>query len=95
MLRPLGVTITPAADGMAWLEAYLPAEDAAALEAAIEAAAAAMKRTTPGDRRTLAAPCRRAGPDGLARAGHRTTGRLPCGQGQPLDRGMDGRSPSR
>ncbi|HET6729742.1 MAG TPA: DUF222 domain-containing protein [Jiangellaceae bacterium] len=81
------VTNTPAADGMAWLEAYLPAEDAAALEAAIEAAAAAMKRTAPGDRRTLAQ--RRA--DALAQMGWLAlgTGRLggcTCGQGQPLDR---------
>ena len=81
------VTITPAADGMAWLEAYLPAEDAAALETAIEAAAAAMKRTAPGDRRTLAQ--RRT--DALAQMGWLAlgTGRLggcTCGQGQPLDR---------
>jgi hypothetical protein len=81
------VTITPAADGMAWLEAYLPAEDATALEAAIEAAAAAMKRTEPGDRRTLAQ--RRA--DALAQMGWLVlrTGRLggcACGQGQSLDR---------
>ncbi|MGH8776142.1 MAG: DUF222 domain-containing protein [Jiangellaceae bacterium] len=47
------VSCTPAADGMAWLEAYLPAEDAAALMAAIEAAVAAMKRTDPDDGRTL------------------------------------------
>jgi hypothetical protein len=81
------VTITAAADGMAWLEAYLPAEDAAALEAAIEAAAAAMKRTEPGDRRTLGQ--RRA--DALAGMGWLAlrTGRLggcACGQGQSLDR---------
>jgi hypothetical protein len=72
---------------MAWLEAYLPAEDAAALETAIEAAAAAMKRTAPGDRRTLAQ--RRT--DALAQMGWLAlgTGRLggcTCGQGQPLDR---------
>ncbi|HMG28750.1 MAG TPA: DUF222 domain-containing protein [Jiangellaceae bacterium] len=81
------VTITAAADGMAWLEAYLPAEDAAALQAAVEAAAAAMKRTTPGDRRTLGQ--RRA--DALAQMGWTalSTGRLggcPCGRGQRLDR---------
>jgi Domain of unknown function (DUF222) len=78
------VTITPAADGMAWLEAYLPAEDAAALDAAIEAAAAAMKRTESGDRRTLAQ--RRT--DALAQMGWRalSTGRLGgCSCGQRLD----------
>jgi len=47
------VQITPAADGMAWLEAYLPAEDAAVVGAAIEAAAAAMRRATPDDERTM------------------------------------------
>jgi hypothetical protein len=81
------VTIAPGTDGMAWLEAYLPAEDATALEAAIEAAAAAMKRTAPGDRRTLAQ--RRA--DAMAQMGWLAlrTGRLgscPCGRGQRLDR---------
>jgi Domain of unknown function (DUF222) len=78
------VTITPATDGMAWLEAYLPVEDATALEAAIEAAAAAMKRTAPGDRRTLAQ--RRA--DALAQMGWLalSTGRLGgCSCGQRLD----------
>jgi hypothetical protein len=81
------VTITPATDGMAWLEAYLPAEDAAALEAAIEAAAAAMRRTAPGDRRTLGQ--RRV--DALAQMGWLAlrAGRLggcACGRGQRLDR---------
>jgi hypothetical protein len=75
------VRFTPARDAMAWLEAYLPAEDAAALQSAIEAAAAAMKRTDPDDERTLAQ--RRA--DALAQMGWLAlaTGRLggcPCGQ---------------
>ncbi|HMG29195.1 MAG TPA: DUF222 domain-containing protein [Jiangellaceae bacterium] len=54
------VRFTPTADGMAWLEAYLPAEDAAAVEAAVEAAAAAMKRQTPatGAARHNGAPMR-------------------------------------
>lgn len=36
--------ITPAPDGMAWLEAYLTAEDAAAVKAALDAGAATLKR---------------------------------------------------
>ena len=78
------VRFTPAADGMAWLEAYLPAEDAAAVEAVVEAAAAAMKRQTPGDGRTKAQ--RRA--DALAQMGWLalSTGRLGgCVCGQRLD----------
>jgi Domain of unknown function (DUF222) len=78
------VRVTPARDGMAWLEAYLPAEDAAALQTAIEAAAAAMKRTNPDDGRTVAQ--RHA--DALAQMGWLAlaTGRLGgCGCGQTLD----------
>jgi Domain of unknown function (DUF222) len=75
------VRVTPAKDGMAWLEAYLPAADAAAIETAVAAAAAASKRTDPDDGRTLAQ--RRA--DALAQMGWLAlaTGRLggcPCGQ---------------
>jgi hypothetical protein len=75
------VRTSPAKDGMAWLEAYLPAADAAAIETAIEAAAAAMKRSDPDDGRTKAQ--RRA--DALAQLGWLAlaTGRLggcPCGQ---------------
>jgi hypothetical protein len=75
------VRVTPAKDGMAWLEAYLPAQDAAAVETAVAAAAAAMKRSDPGDGRTVAQ--RRA--DALAQLGWLAlaTGRLggcPCGQ---------------
>lgn len=36
------VTVTPAADGMAWLEAYLKAEDAMAVKATLDAAAATL-----------------------------------------------------
>lgn len=36
--------ITPAPDGMAWLEAYLTAEDAAAVKATLDAGAATLKR---------------------------------------------------
>jgi Domain of unknown function (DUF222) len=78
------VRFTPARDGMAWLEAYLPAADAAALQTAVEAAAAAMKRSDPDDGRTLAQ--RRA--DALAQLGWLAlaAGRLGgCGCGQPLD----------
>ncbi|MGH8774006.1 MAG: DUF222 domain-containing protein [Jiangellaceae bacterium] len=78
------VQVIPAADGMAWLEAYLPAQDAAAVEAAVEAAAAAMKRQSPGDGRTKAQ--RRA--DALAQMGWiaLSTGRLGgCVCGQRLD----------
>ena len=75
------VRTSPAKDGMAWLEAYLPAADAAAIESAIEAAADAMKRADPDDRRTKAQ--RRA--DALAQMGWLAlaAGRLggcPCGQ---------------
>ncbi len=78
------VRVTPAKDGMAWLEAYLPAQDAAAIQTAVDAAAAAAKRGDPDDRRTVAQ--RRA--DALAQMGWLAlaTGRLggcPCGQ--PLD----------
>lgn len=38
------VRITPAPDGMAWLEAYLSAEDAAAVKAVLDAGAATLKR---------------------------------------------------
>jgi hypothetical protein len=78
------VRFTPAKDGMAWLEAYLPAEDAAAVQTAVEAAAAAMKRSDPGDGRTQAQ--RRA--DALTQLGWLAlaTGRLGgCGCGQSLD----------
>ena len=78
------VRFTPAKDGMAWLEAYLPADDAAALQTAVDAAAAAMKRADPGDGRTLAQ--RRA--DALAQLGWLAlaTGRLGgCVCGQSLD----------
>jgi len=74
---------TPARDGMAWLEAYVPAADAAALQTAVEAAAAAMKHQDPDDRRTTAQ--RRA--DALAQMGWLAlaTGRLGgCGCGQRL-----------
>ena len=75
------VRTSPAKDGMAWLEAYLPAADAAAIETVVEAAAAAAKRTDPDDRRTKAQ--RRA--DALAQMGWLAlaTGRLGgclCGQ---------------
>ncbi len=75
------VRTSPTKDGMAWLEAYLPAADAAAIETAIEAAAAAMKRSDPDDGRTKAQ--RRA--DALAQMGWLAlaAGRLggcPCGQ---------------
>jgi hypothetical protein len=72
---------------MAWLEAYLPAEDATALEASIEAAAAAMKRTALGDRRPLGQ--RRA--DALAQMGWLAlgTGRPHCA-GTPHDRKWPG-----
>src|ERR687897_529636 len=53
------VRLTPATDGMAWLEAYLPANDAAALDTALDAAAAAMKRTGPDDGRIPASVTRR------------------------------------
>jgi hypothetical protein len=78
------VRFTPARDGMAWLEAYLPAADAAALQTAVEAAAAAMKRADPDDARTVAQ--RRA--DALAQLGWLAlaAGRLGgCGCGQTLD----------
>jgi Domain of unknown function (DUF222) len=78
------VRFTPARDGMAWLKAYLPAEDAAALQTAIEAAAAAINRADPGDGRTVSQ--RRA--DALAQLGWLAlaTGRLGgCGCGQWLD----------
>ncbi|MGH8823713.1 MAG: DUF222 domain-containing protein [Jiangellaceae bacterium] len=78
------VRCTPAADGMAWLEAYLPADDAAAVMAAVEAAMAAMKRTAPDDGRSTAQ--RRA--DALAQMGWLalSTGRLGgCVCGQRLD----------
>jgi hypothetical protein len=78
------VRFTPARDGMAWSEAYLPAEDAAALQTAIEAAAAAINRADPGDGRTVSQ--RRA--DALAQLGWLAlaTGRLGgCGCGQWLD----------
>ena len=74
----------PATDGMAWLEAYLPANDAAALDTALDAAAAAMKRTGPDDGRTKAQ--RRA--DALSQMGWiaLSTGRLGgCACGQRLD----------
>jgi hypothetical protein len=86
------VSCVPAEDGMAWLEAYLPAEDAAALMAAIEAAVAAMKRESPDDGRTV--DQRRA--DALAQMGWLAlgTGRLGgCTCGQRLD-GHHGRSVS-
>jgi Domain of unknown function (DUF222) len=75
------VRVTPAKDGMAWLEAYLPAQDAAAIQTAVDAAAAAVKRGDPDDQRTVAQ--RRA--DALAQMGWLAlaTGRLggcPCGQ---------------
>jgi hypothetical protein len=78
------VRTSPAKDGMAWLEAYLPAADAAAIETAIQAGAAAMKRTDPDVRRTDAQ--RRA--DALAQLGWLAlaAGRLGgCGCGQRLD----------
>ena len=78
------VRFTPAADGMAWLEAYLPADDAAALNTSLDAAAAAMKRTWPDDGRTKAQ--RRA--DALSQMGWiaLSTGRLGgCACGQRLD----------
>lgn len=78
------VRFTPAADGMAWLEAYLPAPDAAALNTALDAAAAAMKRAAPGDERMV--DQRRA--DALAQLGWiaLSTGRLGgCACGQRLD----------
>ena len=78
------VRLTPATDGMAWLEAYLPANDAAALDTALDAAAAAMKRTGPDDGRTKAQ--RRA--DALSQMGWiaLSTGRLGgCACGQRLD----------
>ncbi|MBD0292405.1 MAG: DUF222 domain-containing protein [Jiangellaceae bacterium] len=46
------VQVTPAEDGMAWLEAYLPAADAAAINTALDAAAAAVKQADPADGRT-------------------------------------------
>ncbi|MGH8774272.1 MAG: DUF222 domain-containing protein [Jiangellaceae bacterium] len=78
------VSCTPAGDGMAWMEAFLPVEDAAALMNAIEAAAAAAKRTCAGDERTLGQ--RRA--DALAAMGWTAlrTGRLGgCDCGPRLD----------
>lgn len=78
------VRFIPATDGMAWLEAYLPANDAAALDTALDAAAAAMKRTGPDDGRTKAQ--RRA--DALSQMGWiaLSTGRLGgCACGQRLD----------
>jgi Domain of unknown function (DUF222) len=78
------VRFTPARDGMAWLEAYLPAADAAAVQTAVEAAAAGMKRADPDDGRTAAQ--RRA--DALAQLGWLAlgTGRLGgCSCGQTLD----------
>jgi hypothetical protein len=83
------VRFTPAKDGMAWLEAYLPAADAAAIQTAVEAAAAAIKRANPDDPRTLAQ--RRA--DALAQLGWLAlaTGYLGgCECGQRLD-GRHGR----
>jgi hypothetical protein len=78
------VRFTPAADGMAWLEAYLPADDAAALNTSLDAAAAAMKRTWSDDGRTMAQ--RRT--DALSQMGWiaLSTGRLGgCVCGQRLD----------
>jgi Domain of unknown function (DUF222) len=75
------VRVEPAADGMAWLEAYLPVEDAAAIQNAVQAAAEAMTHATPDDGRTDAQ--RQA--DALAQMGWLAlaTGRLggcDCGQ---------------
>jgi hypothetical protein len=75
------VRVIPAKDGMAWLEAYLPAEDATAIQSAVQAAAEAMKRSDPDDGRSM--DQRRA--DALAQLGWLAlaTGRLggcPCGQ---------------
>lgn len=53
--------ITPAPDGMAWLEAYLPAQDAAAIKAALDAGAATLKRRDDAGSSEGAAPRRTAG----------------------------------
>lgn len=49
------IVITPAGDGMSWIEAYVPDEVAAAVKATLDAGAASLKQKYPDDGRTMGA----------------------------------------
>lgn len=84
------VRITPVDDGMAWIEAYVSAADAAAVKAVLDAGAAALKKhdqRNPG-RADHPGP----GPDGSGTAGGTSTGAFAGAEDTRGDGGGEGRS---
>ncbi|WP_026874650.1 HNH endonuclease signature motif containing protein [Jiangella gansuensis] len=88
------VTVTPAPDAMAYLEAFLPAEDAMAVKTVLDAAAGTLKRRdrAAGQGVRTAAQCRADALAALAWAALDTQhiGPGPCPGGNPDSRGVPG-----